>query len=210
MTLPGVTSETLLEWSLSWVSNPKSCSLPGPTAGHEFPDPPSTECWGFFSSQEVSLVHKSINKREGGASFQQSCHDTMNSEVTSLLGLMKSNRPVLHLDLVSRLLFINDDYVLRVGSREAAESDTSDISLPRFWALSERKQSPLKHTSPRCEVWVVNSECAPSWLWDPRLWIKHLVKKQEGIDKKWTMPLSQSGCCTYKSHHFSKGKKTEI
>lgn len=116
------------------------------------------------------------------------------------LGLMKTNRPVLTL-IWCELIFTNDDYVLRVGSREAIESDTSRHLTPK---VLDNQWEGLE--SPQAHFTQMSLRVVQAWLWDPRLWIKHLAKSRKG-DKKWTMPLSQqlhSAHTNLIMNHFSK------
>lgn len=61
----------------------------------------------------------------------------------------------MHLNLMSRLIFTSDEYTLRVGPRETAGGDTSrHLTAKVLSSWTERKQSSVRHNSPRCHVEV--------------------------------------------------------
>ena len=67
----------------------------------------------------------------------------------SLIGLMKTNRPILNL-IWRTIDFPSDQYMGRVKPKEAAESETFRYFTAKVLGTWIEKEESLEHTSPRC------------------------------------------------------------
>ena len=148
MTCPG----SLLELSSPWVSNPKSWRLLGPTSGNV--SRPS-----FYWALRIPFILISMtspwkHEREGKRCIlwtKFSWHHRFRSHFSTWS--YEDQQVSTHPSLVSRLIFTSDEHVLRVGPREAVKSDPFRQLTPKVLGTQlERKQSSLKHCSPRCHT----------------------------------------------------------